>query len=166
MVVISQVLLSHIHSAAGLPWCNIQTYLLFYFELFFTWGSSMDHYSFSHSIALFIRFFLPGLRFRRPLRSFQWWSSSLEQTSRSELVHTVIEGLISWRQVYMVRSGIRFFGLIFALWCMSNTYACHVRMIMVTYAYIVLMLETCAMTNQRTCCEDCLSCHACTNSHP
>ena len=24
---------------------------------------------------------------------------------------------------------------------MSNTYACHVRMIMVTYAYIVLMLE-------------------------
>ena len=36
----------------------------------------------------------------------------MEHINISELVHRVIEGLISWRYVYEVISGICFFGLI------------------------------------------------------
>ena len=92
--------------AVGLPWCIIQIYLLFYSELFFTWGFSMDHYSLSHFKALFSRVSLPELRFISPLRCFQWWPSSFEQSSRSDMVHPVTGGPIRWRQVYMLRSCI------------------------------------------------------------
>ena len=148
-------MLSHIHSVAGLPWCSIQTCLFFYSDLFFTWGISMDLYNFNHSRALFIRFSLPGLRFKSPLRCFQWWPSSMEQSSRSELVHRVIFGEI--------RYTLPWFD--FALWCMSDTYAYQVRMIMVTYAYIYCSLSR-VMINWGIWCEDCFSCHACTNCKP
>ena len=76
-----------------------------------------------------------------------------------ELVHTVTGGLISWRQVYMVRSGIfPWFG--FALWCISDTCVCHVRMIVVTYAYMFYIALTCVMIDQGIRCEDCCPCHA------
>ena len=35
-------LLSHIHFVAGVPWYSMQTCLLFYSRLLFTWGISMD----------------------------------------------------------------------------------------------------------------------------
>ena len=79
---------------------------------------------------------LPGLRLRSPLRWFWWWSSSFQQRSRSR-VGTHSQGLINWRQVYMVRSGI-FPWFSFAQWCISDTCACHVRMIVVTYCLYVL----------------------------
>ena len=82
-----------------------------------------------------------------------------------ELVHTVIEGLISWRQVYMVTSLI-FPWFSFALWCISDTCACHVRMVVVTYAYIFYIALTCVMIDQGIQCEDYCPCHAQTKCNP
>ena len=89
------------------------------------------------------------------------WSRAADQ----ELVHTVIEGLISWIHVYMVRSCIfPWFSL--ALWCISNTYVGHVRMIMVTYAYMFYIALTWVMLNWGIQCEDCCPCHAQTKCNP
>ena len=85
------------------------------------------------------------------------WFIQAEQQINSW--YTIIEGLISWRQVYMVRSGI-FPWFSFALLCISNTYACHVRMIMVIYAYMFYLSLTYVMVNQGIQCEDFFSCHA------
>ena len=150
----------------GLPWCNIQIYLLFYSELFFTWCFSMDHYSLSHFRALCSRVSLPGLRFISPLRCFQWWPSSFEQSSRSDMVHTVIEGPIRWRHVYMVRSGICVFSLIL----LFDVYKTPMIVLlgwswwpMIIY---VLMLEIVLRLIKGLDVEDYCSCHAYTNSKP
>ena len=89
---------------------------------------------------------------------------------QGELVHTFIEGLISWRQVYLVRSGIHFLGLI--LLCD----VCQIPMlimlgwlwwpmlIMLGWLWWPMLISIVAliyvMTNQGSWCEDCCSCHA------
>ena len=137
---------------------------LILFRANFYMGIIMDPCSFSYSRALFIRSSLPGLRFRSPLRCFQWWPSFVEQSSRSELVHTVIEGLINWRQ-YMVRSGIHFLCLIF-LYDVCQT----PMLVMLGWLWWPMLVCTNAltrvMTDQGTWCEDYFSCHACTNYKP
>ena len=85
---------------ARFPWCSMQTCLFFYFGLLLHGVSAWISIASFHFRALFLIFSLPGLRFRSPLRWFRWWSSSLEQSSRSRV------GTYSYRGAYQLETGI------------------------------------------------------------
>ena len=95
----------HIYIAVELPWCSIQIDLFIFPSYSFKWGFSVDHYSLNHFRALFSSISLLGLRLPWPLRGFQWWPSSFEQSSRSDVVHIVTEG------PYQTETCICFLGL-------------------------------------------------------
>ena len=132
----------HTYVAVGLPWYSIQIYLFIFPSYSFWWGFSMDHYFLSHSEPLFSSSFrLFPCQDWDLLVHWDDFNDDLVNFSRLDAVHTVAEG--PYQLETSIYGEIRYMPLWFdfALWCMSNTYACHVRMIMVTYAYIVLMLE-------------------------
>ena len=85
--------------------------------------------------------------------------------SRPQLIHTTQRGLINWRQVYMVRLGICFFGLVL-LYDVCQT----PMLIMLGWLWWPMLIcnnaWTCVMINQGAWCEDCCTCHAHTNSKP
>ena len=152
-------------SSTKLPWCSMQTSLFFYSGYFYM---GYQHGSLQlHSTSKPCSWYFPCHDWDSAVH-WDGFGDDLVHYSRAthqELVHTVIEGLIIWRQVYMFRSGI-FPRLSFALWCISDTCACHVRMIMVTYAYMFYIALTCVMIDQGIQWEDCCPCHAQTKCNP